>query len=52
MQAHPRIELSDPLLNSAFGQYPELINAMELSDTPGAVRANFDGYYVWVWNAI
>jgi len=52
VQAHPRIELSDPLLNSAFGQYPELINAMALPDTPGAVRGNFDGYFVWGWDGM
>lgn len=52
LQVHPRIELKDKVLNSAFGQYPELIEAMSLADTPGAVRANFHGYYVWGWDGM
>ncbi len=52
VQAHPRIDTGDRVLNSAFRQYPELINAMALPDTPGAVRANFDGYFVWGWDGM
>jgi len=52
VQAHPQIDLGDQVLNSAFGQYPELIEAMALPDAPGAIRANFGGYYVWGWDGM
>ena len=52
LQAHPRIDIGDQKLNSAFGQYPELIKAMSLPDTPGAVRANFAEYFVWGWDGM
>lgn len=52
LQARPRIDVGDPVLNSAFGQYPELIHAMRLSDRPGATRANFGAYFVWGWDGM
>lgn len=52
LQARPRIDVGDPLLNSAFGQYPELIQANKLADRPGAVRATASGYFVWGWDGM
>ena len=52
LQARPRIDVGDPVFNSAFGQYPELIEAMKLPDRPGAVRATAAGYFVWGWDGM
>jgi hypothetical protein len=51
-QARPRIDVGDAVLNSAFGQYPELIDAMKLSDRSGAVRGCAAGYFVWGWDGM
>lgn len=48
----PQIDVSDPVLNSAFGQYPEIVQAMKVHDRPGATRANFSGYFVWGWDGM
>jgi len=50
--SRPRIDVGNPVLNSAFGQFPELIHSMKISDRPGAVRANFSGYFVWGWDGM
>lgn len=52
LQARPRIDVGDPVLNSAFGQYPGLIDAMKLPDRPGAVRGTVAGYFVWGWDGM
>jgi hypothetical protein len=52
LKSRPQIDVGDPTLNSAFGQYPELIEAIKISDTPGAVRATAAGYFVWGWDGM
>ena len=52
LETRPRIDVGDPVLNSAFGQYPELAQAMKIPDRPGATRANFSGYFVWGWDGM
>ncbi len=52
LQKQPKIDVGDPVLNSAFGQYPEVINSMKISDRPGAVRATAAGYFVWGWDGM
>ena len=48
----PRIDVRNPVLNSAFGQYPEVIESMKVSDRPGATRATVSGYWVWGWDCM
>ena len=50
--SRPRIDIDNPILNSAFAQYPEIINSMKVPDRPGAVKANFLGYFVWGWDGM
>ncbi|MFZ2653996.1 MAG: hypothetical protein WAX69_03715 [Victivallales bacterium] len=50
--ARPRIDVGDPVLSSAFGQYPEVIESMKLPDRPGAVRGTAAGYFVWGWDGM
>ena len=50
--SHPRIDVGNPVLNSAFGQYPEAIHFMKVPDRPGAVRATQAGYFVWGWDGM
>ncbi|HEY3378150.1 MAG TPA: hypothetical protein VGL77_11720, partial [Armatimonadota bacterium] len=52
LRTRPRIDVGDPVLNSAFGQYPEVIEAMKLPDRRGAVRATAAGYFVWGWDGM
>ncbi len=52
LAVRPQIDVGDPLLNSAFGQYPELIQANKVPDRPGAVRATAAGYFVWGWDGM
>jgi hypothetical protein len=52
LQSRPQVDVGDPVLNSAFGQYPELINALKVSDHPGATRATASGYFVWGWDGM
>ena len=46
----PRIDVGNPVLNSAFGQYPEAIHFFQDARSPGAVRASMDSYFVWGWD--
>jgi hypothetical protein len=48
----PQIDVGDPVLNSAFGQYPEMINYMKVPDRPGATKATLAGYWVWGWDGM
>lgn len=48
----PRINVGDPVLDSAFGQYPEAIHFMKVPDRPGAVRGTQQGYFVWGWDGM
>ena len=48
----PRIDVGNPVLNSAFSQYPEAIHFMKVPDRPGAVRATQAGYFVWGWDGM
>ena len=50
--SRPRIDTGNPVLNSAFGQYPELIHAMKIPDRPGAVRATMHTGFVWGWDGM
>lgn len=50
--SRPRIDTGNPVLNSAFSQYPEIINQMRLPDCPGATRASCTDYYVWGWDGM
>jgi hypothetical protein len=50
--ARPRIDVGHPVLNSAFGQYPEMINVMKVPDQPGAVRAGILGGWIWGWDGM
>ena len=52
LSSRPRIETGNPVLNSAFGQYPELIHAMKIPDRPGAVRATMHPGFVWGWDGM
>jgi hypothetical protein len=52
LRSRPRIDVGDPLLNSAFGQYPEIIEAMKIGDRPGAVRGDASHYFVWSWDGM
>jgi hypothetical protein len=52
LQQRPRIDVGDAVFNSAFGQYPEIINSMKIPDRPGAVRATAAGYFVWGWDGM
>jgi hypothetical protein len=52
LRARPRIDVGDPVLNSAFGQYPEVIGSMKVPDRPGATRATAAGYFVWGWDGM
>lgn len=52
LRTRPRIDLGDAVLNSAFGQYPEVIGSMKVPDRPGATRATVAGYFVWGWDGM
>jgi hypothetical protein len=48
----PTINIGDPVLNSAFSQYPEIIRSMALRDRPGAVGASLYGGFIWGWDGM
>lgn len=50
--SRPQIHTGNKVLDSAFGQYPELIETLKVPDQPGAVRANFSSYFVWGWDGM
>ena len=52
LRARPQVETGNKVLNSAFSQYPEVIQQMKLPDRPGAVRATLAGNFVWGWDAL
>ena len=52
LKMFPRIDVGSPVLNSAFGQYPEIIEYIKLPDRSGAVRATQAGYFVWGWDGM
>lgn len=52
LQTRPRVAVGEPVLDSAFGQYPALIDALKVPDRPGAVRATAAGYWVWGWDGM
>jgi hypothetical protein len=52
LRARPRVDVGDPVLNSAFMQYPEMIESMKLPDAPGAARGCIAGYYVYGWDGM
>lgn len=48
----PRIRTGRDALDSAFGQYPEVIEFIKVADRPGAVRATMSGYWIWGWDGM
>lgn len=52
LKTRPRVDVGHPALNSAFGQYPEIIHSMKVPDRPGAVRAAQLQYFVWGWDGM
>ena len=48
----PRISTGSPVLDSAFGQYPAVIDRLKVADRPGAVRSTASGYWVWGWDGM
>jgi hypothetical protein len=52
LSMRPQIDTGNPVLNSAFMQYPEMIHHMKLPDRPGATRATLAGYFVYGWDAL
>jgi hypothetical protein len=49
----PRIDTGNKVLNSAFGQFPEMIHAMKVPDRPGAVNATLArSAFVWGWDGM
>lgn len=52
LRSRPQIDVDDPLLNSAFAQFPEIVHHMKLPDRPGATRGSFGGYFVWGWDGL
>ncbi len=52
LKSRPRIDVRQPVLNSAFGQFPEMINSMKIPDRPGATKATLAGYWVWGWDGM
>jgi len=52
LRERPQIDVGDPVLNSAFLQFPEMIQHMKVADVPGAARATLAGYWVWGWDGM
>jgi hypothetical protein len=52
LRERPQIDVGDPVLNSAFGQFPEMIHHMKVPDMPGAAKATLAGYWVWGWDGM
>lgn len=52
LQTRPKVHTGNPILDSAFSQYPEIIHHAKISDRPGAVRATVSGYFVWGWDGL
>lgn len=48
----PRPEGLPEVVESFARQAPALIRAVMPDDLPGAMRANFDGYWVWGWDSL
>lgn len=48
----PCIRTGAAVLDSAFGQYPAIIDCLKITDRPGAVRATASGYFVWGWDGM
>jgi hypothetical protein len=49
----PRIDTGNKVLNSAFGQFPEMIHAMKIPDLPGAANATLArSAFVWGWDGM
>ena len=52
LKARPTVRTGNDILDSAFKQYPEVIQSMKLPDMPGATRATQAGYFVWGWDGM
>lgn len=48
----PALSTGSPVLDSAFGQYPAIIDGLKVTERPGAVRATASGYWVWGWDGM
>jgi hypothetical protein len=52
LKTRPQITVGDPVLDSAFAQFPEVIEHSKIPDWPGATKANNLGYFVWGWDGL
>jgi len=52
LRRRPKITTGDAVLDSAFNQYPAVIDSMKLPEMPGATRATVSGYFVWGWDGM
>lgn len=52
LQGRPHIDVGNPILNSAFAQFPEIIEHIKVPDRPGAVRGAANQYFVWGWDGL
>lgn len=52
LASRPHIHTGRAVVDSAFGQYPEVIEHLKVPDRPGAVRATQSGYFVWGWDGM
>jgi hypothetical protein len=52
LRERPQIDVGDPVLNSAFLQFPEMIQHLKVPDAPGAAKATLAGYWVWGWDGM
>ncbi len=52
LKARPQITVGDPVLDSAFAQFPEVVEHSKIPDRAGATKANNLGYFVWGWDGL
>jgi len=50
--SRPQIDVGNPVLNSAFSQYPEVIHHVKVHDRPGALRGALQKGFVWGWDGM
>jgi hypothetical protein len=48
----PQIDVGDPVLDSAFLQFPEMVEHMKVADSPGVATGTLAGYWVWGWDGM
>jgi hypothetical protein len=52
LRERPQIDVGDSVLNSAFLQFPEMVEHMKVADTPGVATGTLAGYWVWGWDGM